>query len=136
LGVALIGALLTRFYALNTWPTQTLGFTCLGVACTLLLLAAVASDLAPRPSRALAFLRSRLLISVGRYSYGMYVFHMFFVIFAGAWLTRYVTPFGDARLLAWSLFVIVLSYVAGFLSYHLYEKHFLRLGRYFAPAAR
>ena len=66
----------------------------------------------------------------------MYVFHMFFVIFAGAWLTRYVTPFGDARLLAWSLFVIALSYVAGFLSYHLYEKHFLRLGRYFAPAAR
>jgi len=130
---ALIGALLTRLYTLNTWPTQTVGFTFLGLACMLILLGGVANDLAPQQIRALAFLRSRLLASVGRYSYGMYVFHMFFVIFAGSWLTRFVTPFGNARMLAWALLVIALSYAAGFLSYHLYEKHFLRLGRIFAP---
>jgi peptidoglycan/LPS O-acetylase OafA/YrhL len=132
--IALAGALLTRLYALNTWPTQTIGYTCLGLACTLLLLAGVANDLSARRSRLFALLRSRPLASLGRYSYGMYVFHMFFVIYAGAWLQRFVVPFGDARQVVWAVLVIALSYAAGFLSYHLYEKHFLRLGRYFAAA--
>jgi peptidoglycan/LPS O-acetylase OafA/YrhL len=130
---ALFGALFTQMYAGNTRSTQTVGFTCLGLACMLILLGAVANDLTPRRSLFFAFLRSRLLASIGRYSYGMYVFHMFFVIFAGEWLKRFVVPFGDARLVAWSLLMIALSYAAGFLSYHLYEKYFLRLGRYFAP---
>jgi peptidoglycan/LPS O-acetylase OafA/YrhL len=47
-----------------------------------ILLGAVANDLAPRQRRSLSVLRSRFLASVGRYSYGMYVFHMFFAIFA------------------------------------------------------
>ena len=130
--VALIGALLTRLYANNAWATQTLGYTCLGVAFMLLLLGAVANDL--RHARLLAVLRSRLLASVGRYSYGMYVFHMFFTIFAAAWLKRLAAPFGDVRMLVCALCVIALSYGAAFVSYHLCEKYFLRLGRrYFAP---
>jgi peptidoglycan/LPS O-acetylase OafA/YrhL len=131
--IALGGALFTRLYAGDSWPTQTLGYTCLGLAFMLMLLGAVANDLSSRQSPMLGILRSKLLASVGRYSYGMYVFHMFFVIFAGAWIKRIAAPFGDARMLAGALFVIVLSYGAGFLSYNLYEKHFLRLGRYFAP---
>jgi peptidoglycan/LPS O-acetylase OafA/YrhL len=132
--VALIGALLSKLYATGTWPTQTVGFTCLGLACMLMLLGAVANDLSPRQSRLLGVLRSRPLASVGRYSYGMYVFHMFFAIFAAAWVKRVTAPFGDARMVACALLMVALSYGIGFLSYHLYEKHFLRLGRrYFAP---
>lgn len=134
IAVALIGALVSRLYASGTWPTQTVGFTCLGLASMLVLLGAVANDLLPRQSRLLVVLRSRFLGSVGRYSYGMYVFHMFFAIFAAAWVKRITTPFGDARMLVCSLLMIALSYGIGFLSYHLYEKHFLRLARrYFAP---
>jgi peptidoglycan/LPS O-acetylase OafA/YrhL len=132
--VAVIGASATRLYADDTWPTQSVGFTCLAIAFMLLVLGAVANDLSPRQSRWFAFLRSRFLKSVGRYSYGMYVFHMFFVIFAAAWLQRASMPFGDARMLVCSLLVIGLSYCVGFVSYHLYEKRFLRFGRRrFAP---
>jgi peptidoglycan/LPS O-acetylase OafA/YrhL len=134
LGIGLIGALLTELYENGTWATQTVGFTCLGLACMFILLGAVANDLAPRQRRSLAVLRSGLLASVGRYSYGMYVFHMFFAIFAASWVKRIADSFGDARMIACALLMLALSYAVGFLSYHLYEKHFLRLGhRYFAP---
>jgi peptidoglycan/LPS O-acetylase OafA/YrhL len=129
-----IGALSTRLYAGGTWPTQTVGFTCLGLACLFILLGSVANDLSPRHSPLFSFLRSPALASVGRYSYGMYVFHMFFAIFAAAWVKRLMAPLGDARMLGCALLMIALSYAAGFLSYHLYEKHFLRLShRNFAP---
>jgi peptidoglycan/LPS O-acetylase OafA/YrhL len=131
--VALGGALCTRLYASDTWPTQTVGYTCLGVAFMLLLLGVVANDISSRRVRGLAVLRSRFIGSVGRYSYGMYVVHMFFVIFAAEWLNRIAAPFGDARMLICALVVIALSYATGFLTYHVYEKHFLRLGRRFAP---
>jgi len=132
--IGLVGALLTELYETGTWATQTLGFTCLGLACMFILLGAVANDLAPRQRRSLGVLRSRLLASVGRYSYGMYVFHMFFAIFAAAWVKRIADSFGDARMIACALLMLALSYALGFLSYHLFEKHFLRLGRrYFAP---
>jgi peptidoglycan/LPS O-acetylase OafA/YrhL len=135
--VFLIGALSTKLYATGTWLTETVGFTCLGLACLLVLLGAVANDLSPRQSLLFGFLRSRALASFGRYSYGMYVFHMFFAIFAAAWIKRVTAPFGDARMLACAALLIALSFAAGFLSYHLYEKHFLRLShRYFASQAR
>jgi peptidoglycan/LPS O-acetylase OafA/YrhL len=131
--IAVVGAFLTELYEAGTWATQTVGFTCLGLACMCVLLGAVANDLAPRQRRSLSVLRSGLLASVGRYSYGMYVFHMFFAIFAAAWVKRIADSFGDARMIACALLMLALSYVLGFLSYHLYEKHFLRLGRrYFA----
>lgn len=132
-GIALIGALPTRLYASGSWATQTVGFTCLGLACLLIVLGAVASDLSGPASRLFGILRSRALGSVGRYSYGMYVLHMFFAIFAAAWVKRVTGYFGDARMLACAMLMIALSYVAGFLSYHLIEKHFLSLShRYFA----
>jgi peptidoglycan/LPS O-acetylase OafA/YrhL len=133
---AVIGGSVTHLYASDSVPTQTVGYTCLGIAFTLILLATVANDLSPRHAHLLAVLRSRALASVGRYSYGMYAFHMFFVIFAAARIKSVAVRFGDARMLACSLIVIALAYAAGFLSYHLYEKHFLRLGRLFAPRGK
>jgi peptidoglycan/LPS O-acetylase OafA/YrhL len=132
--IALIGACLSRLYASGTWSTQTVGFTCLGLASMLILLGAVANDLSPRQRRSLGVLRSRVLASIGRYSYGMYVFHLFIAIFAAEWVQRVAARFGDARMVACALFMVAMSYGLGFLSYHLYEKHFLRIGRrYFEP---
>jgi len=131
--VALIGALCTRLYAGDTWATQTLGYSCLGLSCMLLILGAVGGDISRQQSFVLSILRSRGLASIGRYSYGMYVFHMFFVIFAGVWIKRLAAPFGDARMVFGALLVLVLSYAAGFASYNLYEKYFLRVGRRAVP---
>jgi peptidoglycan/LPS O-acetylase OafA/YrhL len=133
--VAVIGALCTRLYAGDTWATQTLGYSCLGLSFMLLVLGAAGGDISARQSGVLKILRSRVLVSVGRYSYGMYVFHMFFVIFAGAWIKRIATPFGDARMFVGALLVLGLSYGAGFASYNLYERYFLRLGRHAVPLA-
>jgi peptidoglycan/LPS O-acetylase OafA/YrhL len=64
----------------------------------------------------------------------MYVFHLFIAIFAAEWVQRVAARFGDARMVACALFMVAMSYGLGFLSYHLYEKHFLRIGRrYFEP---
>ena len=132
--VAVVGALATRLYQDASWPTQTIGFTFLGAACWLILLGTVANDLSAKQRRWLAPLRSRALIAVGRYSYGMYVFHMFFAIFAAVWIRRVTASFGQGSMLAFALLITALSYAVGFLSYHLYEKHFLKLShRYFAP---
>jgi peptidoglycan/LPS O-acetylase OafA/YrhL len=136
LAIAVLGALLTRLYASDTWPTQTVGYTCLGLSGMLLLLWALANDMGSRQERLATILRSHFLGSVGRYSYGMYVFHMLFVVFAAEWIKRLATPFGEARMLACALLIIALSYAAGYLSYHLFEKYFLRLGRRYFSAVR
>jgi peptidoglycan/LPS O-acetylase OafA/YrhL len=136
LGVALGGALFTHIYASDTGATQTIGYTCLGIAFMLVLLGAVAYDMSPQKVPMFEVLHSRFLASVGRYSYGMYTFHMFFVIFAATWIKAVAMPFGAARMLVCSLLVIALAYAAGFLSFHLFEKHFLRLSRQFGPRQR
>lgn len=132
-GIALGGALFTHLYASDTAATQTIGYTCLGITFMLVLLGAVAHDMSRQRRPMFDLLHSRFLASLGRYSYGMYTFHMFFVIFAAAWIKAAAVPFGAARMVACSLLVIALAYAAGFLSYHLFEKHFLRLGRKFGP---
>lgn len=79
-------------------------------------------------------MRCRILRAVGKYSYAIYVLHacvMFYVVhFAFRALRPYVAS--NAVLLT-EIFALVLAgcYVAGFLSWHLLETHFLRLKKYF-----
>jgi peptidoglycan/LPS O-acetylase OafA/YrhL len=69
------------------------------------------------------------LRSVGKYSYGIYVTHMLILkyVWRGAGCDRLVSH--RALALAGALFVC--SYAAAFLSWHLMEKHFVALKRYF-----
>jgi len=77
------------------------------------------------------FCENKGLRAVGKYSYGIYIFHPA-ILLAGGELLRplsrapaYVSkPLGVLWLLA-------ASFAAAWLSYHLYEKHFLRLKRFF-----
>jgi len=79
-------------------------------------------------------LRNPVLQSVGKYSYGMYVIHkplhdLFSVKLLakmGVQTEGYIFN-ASLHLLA----VTLISYAAAWLSYHLYEVHFLRLKRYF-----
>ena len=76
---------------------------------------------------------------MGKYSYGIYVVHV-------PILTASIALAGKTRLLRWThlYFVaslgfvalnLVASFAAAFASYHLYEKHFLKLKRNFPEKA-
>ncbi len=64
--------------------------------------------------------------SVGKYSYAMYMFHPFIL----DWMHARGISFSGGALLVFTL----LSYVGGFISWHLLEKPILELKRYFAYA--
>jgi peptidoglycan/LPS O-acetylase OafA/YrhL len=86
-------------------------------------------------SRFAAWLRSGFLRFFGRYSYAMYIVHT--AVLAG--LNHYrpyaaLGRFGGAAFplqVAWALSYVGLATLIAFLSWHLVEKHFLRLKRFF-----
>ena len=69
----------------------------------------------------------------GRYSYGIYVLHPFLMsLMHMEWANALLAPLGETMAIGVrSAIIIALSFVAGWLSYHLFEKHFLTLKRYF-----
>ena len=98
----------------------------------------------PPTSRLVRLLSSDWLRNWGKYSYGIYVIHLP-LLSAIEYKTRFyrhgVAWLGGSRLPATLLFAAVgmsLSYMLGWLSYHLSEKRFLALKRLFPqqPAAR
>ena len=132
--IFLAGIPLTHSYDRTRIVGQTLGYSLLALCCATFV---TTTALADRRSHGVqALLRWRWVRSCGRYSYAMYVFHGLLHKFIGEPLL--VGRFGE-RLPGWVVFVyalvlILASYLAGFCSYHLLEKHFLRLKRYLEPA--
>ena len=89
---------------------------------------------APATSIASRFFRSRAMTTLGKYSYGLYVYHHFFSYFA----MRHGTEFalagivGSHTLAVWlqALIGIALSMGVAWASYEWFEKRFLDLKRY------
>ena len=90
---------------------------------------------AAKETRAARFLASGPLVNLGRYSYGLYVYQGFVIV----WST---TALSNARLLSIGIpntyamgfrvaTILVLTYGAAWISWHLFEKHFLILKKYF-----
>ena len=82
------------------------------------------------------FLRSKAMRFFGRYSYGMYVLHVPLVpiAFLVGITPRRLELFGSELLgaLLYIALMLTASTAAAWMSYNLYEKHFLRLKRHFA----
>jgi peptidoglycan/LPS O-acetylase OafA/YrhL len=99
------------------------------------LLVALFSPAASVPGR---FFRSRPMVWLGKYSYGLYVYHHFFSYY----FVKHGTEFALARLVGSHTGAVLLQAAAGmavsmavaWLSYELVETHFLRLKRFW-PAA-
>jgi peptidoglycan/LPS O-acetylase OafA/YrhL len=144
---ALCAALLLLVGALKRWDAanpvvQSVGFTLLGLC----LACALVRAIEPRgPERYRRFLAHPILRWFGTYSYGMYVFHVALLPFFARLAP---VPTLSARLgspylgvLAHVLVATSISCLIAYVSYHGYEKHFLRLktrfemGRPTAPAA-
>ena len=115
----------------------TLGFPLIVFALSGLLLAAVGAAPGSRTHR---FFTSKTMRFMGRYSYAMYVFHEFVLWGANTFVPWTVAPpkvwgshvpLGIAVLVG----VVGVTVALSLLSWHLYEKQFLKLKRYF-PYAR
>jgi peptidoglycan/LPS O-acetylase OafA/YrhL len=107
----------------------TVGFSLLGIGSAALIAMVL------RPGLARSFFQNGILRFFGRYSYGIYVFHY---SITGV-LQEPLRSFFNAHFHSKALSVLLQAGIAGgasvlaaLVSYHLYEKHFLHLKRYFS----
>jgi peptidoglycan/LPS O-acetylase OafA/YrhL len=133
---AIAAVVVTRGLPRNALATQTVGFSLLALAFTYFVLAGVRADAAGGAGGALArVLRWAPLRSLGKYSYGMYVFHVpVHLLLSQQVASRWTSPpVGLATGIAYMIVATVVTYLAAVASYHLFEKHFLALKRAFTP---
>lgn len=129
-----------------TWDSYffvgTFGYTLLAIGFAGLLLVAMDRNTPIHRVFQMTWLRS-----LGKYSYGIYVLHLLIGYLFGRWMFRLLG--GDLRTVlsadmhsrAAGTFIAFFAYVAAiyaaaWLSYNLYEVHFLKLKRYFAYERR
>jgi len=137
-----IGGLALTFLATGGLPRtsflmQSAGYTVLSLLFTLWLLGAVVRhvrvEAEPLKQRA-SWLSCAPLRAFGKYSYGIYVFHLPIHLLVGLQVLGGPVkaasgPLGAAYFAGATALTFALAYV----SYHLLEKHFLRLKRWFTP---
>jgi peptidoglycan/LPS O-acetylase OafA/YrhL len=117
-----------NFY--DSWLQQTIGLSLIGIGCT----ASIAMVLKP-VSRTARFFDWSILRFFGKYSYGLYVYHYtldsiltyrFRDILLRYTHSKIVATLGAAAAVG------AISVLVAWLSYNLYEKHFLKLKRFFS----
>jgi len=130
----LLGAVLTHAYDRTAWPGQTLGYSLLAVCCAALV-GSVAITEHTVPTRLASVLAWRPLRLFGRYSYAIYVFHNLLHKLVGEpWLTNHFGEHPPIQVVfIYATTVLAVSYPLGMCSYHVLEKHFLTLKRFFVP---
>ena len=139
--LALLGALLfvagialTHAYDRTALAGETAGYSLLALSSAVFVTAAAVPD---RSLAGLAALLSwRPLASCGRLSYAIYVFHgLLHKLLGEPWLhARFGNEPTTRVIFFYSVAILLVSYLLAFLSYHGFEKHFLRMKRFFAPA--
>jgi peptidoglycan/LPS O-acetylase OafA/YrhL len=129
----LLGALMGTYRHLDYHDAGTAMFGSIAI----MVLGASTVVLATSSERAwfAAWLRAGFLRFFGRYSYAIYIVHT--AVLAAL---NYYRPFAALKVfgnaafalqVAWAMSYVGLSTLIAFLSWHLVEKHFLRLKRYF-----
>jgi peptidoglycan/LPS O-acetylase OafA/YrhL len=116
-----------NFY--DSWLQQTIGLTLIGIGSTAL----IAMALKPASRTARAFDWS-LLRFFGKYSYGLYVYHYTLDSNLTYRFRDLILRHSHSKIIATlgaAFAVGAISVLVAVLSYHLYEKHFLKLKRFF-----
>jgi peptidoglycan/LPS O-acetylase OafA/YrhL len=114
----------------NGFFMPTLGFSLIGIGSASL----IAMSLHPSTCAHRLF-RLSIFRFLGRYSYGLYIFHYSVYGFLAAPLHNLFVQHLHSRVLGTLLsvgVVAVVSLLLALVSYHLYEIHFLRLKKYFS----
>ncbi len=127
----LCGALLTHSYDFSTLACETYGYTLLAIACALVVVAVGVPPAAGEQRRLRwgQWLSVPPLRVIGRYSFGIYVFHNLLSKLVGVPLVRHLlpAPISGGAVTAYVAAVFVVSLVLAALSYELFESAFLRL---------
>src|SRR5579864_7953388 len=128
--ILLLGAHPTHSYDYSRLACQTYGYTLVAIACALVVASAGAS---PGASEAhepwVRWLSSLPLRLVGRYSFGIYIFHNLLNHFVGVPLVGrlFKTPLSGAMVVAYSVVIFIVSFIVAALSFEFLERRFLRL---------
>jgi peptidoglycan/LPS O-acetylase OafA/YrhL len=134
-GVTLIvTCLCTHAFAAFDGVTLTIGQTAIAAAFATIVWAVVQLQRTRESHWLLTILSIRLLRSVGKYSFAMYVFHLPLAVLTNHILKQHLSPTMAALPIIDIGLVTIASYIAGFTSYHLLEKHFLALKEYLVVA--
>ena len=136
LALGAAGFVITRGDPRTTIPTQTIGYSILAVTFAGLVFASVMAE-GRRTGLFYRGLSLRPLRELGIYSYGMYVFHVPIHRAIGLPILRTWVPEGEpvgAKIgIAYFVATSAASFLAAVISYHLFEKRFLALKRFFTP---
>lgn len=113
---------------------ETLGFSLLAMSFSALVLYVAATDGASISVQ--RFFRHRVLTDFGKYSYGIYVYHVPVLLLCDFLIYRRLSkaiignlPFG----IAYFVFLSAVSFFIAKISYDYFESHFLGLKRHFEP---
>jgi peptidoglycan/LPS O-acetylase OafA/YrhL len=132
-GAALIAISVWAGLDLLHWLTRAVGFSLLAVFFGAVLVLTLGSSPSSRFPR---FFNNRVLQFFGRYSYGLYVWHFLLAPTFGHYFSvnilidRVFGHYWPARI-CYVFFCFTASIAVAWVSWHLFEKHFLRLKRFF-----
>lgn len=122
-----------QWYPYDDAFMRTLGLSILWAFFGAILVLALAAD---QRSSTGQFFRSRLLRWLGKYSYGIYVFHGLFSPLVLPWVLARTEGAGAFRQsLVYELVTATLALTVAWWSWHLYERHWLRLKRFFSSSS-
>jgi peptidoglycan/LPS O-acetylase OafA/YrhL len=137
---ALLAGLALLIIAAQSWLgfhhgelRYALGFTCIAMLAAALLIAAISL---PDRHPLVWLLKRRWLMAFGKYSYALYLLHMPLQAVIDAYLyrpDRFLKVHGSAipgQLIYYAL-CLSICFAAAWLSWHCFEKHFLKLKRWF-----
>jgi peptidoglycan/LPS O-acetylase OafA/YrhL len=111
----------------RNWTINTIGYTLLAVCGTSLIAMVLREGITS------SLMNWRVLRWLGRYSYGIYIFHMML----GGVYVGFLTSHIHSKIIlhaALPLANLIITLPLAWLSFRLYEQPFLRLKRYFGPA--
>jgi len=132
--LTIVGTAVTRGFWNDTFVGETVGYTIVALIFVMLIIAAVGAE-AVAASGWVTVLRWRPLRVLGKYSYAMYVFHKLLHDHMGKPLVA-ALDFNAAgsiwRNVAYVGTGVLVTFAVAFVSWHIYEKHFLRMKRFYA----
>jgi len=113
------------------WLEKSVGFTAVGLSYAAFLMAVVLTTGQRSPLQ--SFFTNRFMMKLGKYSYGIYVWHLLVIqlVKRAELLTLKTIPSGVLNI----PFLIAATIAVGMCSYAVIERPFLRLKRYFEAAS-